>query len=169
MKFLHEFVDYPNRKNMDNGWWQYDPDTGKVYNRNGGWHDYKYHPKEEIIESTWADILKLEIRDDSYTTGWIAPDGTFYGCAPMDHIGLAKYYLGKDEAELEEAGWMKITEVPYMFRGQPGWGNDRFEYYFFNPYKYITDAQIKTLNAKGIELKEYDKKYNTKEGAWLSD
>ena len=24
MKFLHEFVDYPNRKNMDNGWWQYE-------------------------------------------------------------------------------------------------------------------------------------------------
>ena len=162
MLFLHEFMTGNDGYTYDNGWWEYDPDTGMVYNRNGGWHNYKYNPKEEIIESTWDDILAMTIRDDSYTTGWIAPDGEFFGCAPMDHVRLAKYYLKTDEEYLEKEGWLKITEVPLwtlVGNDYPS-SNGRYDYHFFNPYKHITQAQYRTLKSKELELTEYDLKYN---------
>lgn len=164
MLFLHEFVDYPGAQGVDNGWWEYNPDRELLFNRNGGYHSHRYHPKEEIIESTWEEILYLSIRDDSYITGWIAPDGTFYGCAPMDHVRLAEYYLKTKENKLEEDGWLKITQLAFFTKPKPDNPNGRYEYLFFNPYKYITQAQYKTMRQKGLELTEYDKQYNLAQG-----
>lgn len=71
MLFLHEYIEYGDGTVYENGWWEYDPDSGKVYSRNGGYHDYHYNPKEEIVESTWEEIFAQTIRHDDYTTGWI--------------------------------------------------------------------------------------------------
>ena len=159
--FVHEFIDYPNLKNHDNGWWEYNPDTGKVYNRNGGWHDFHEHPLQEIKEMTWDEVIAMTVRNDNCATGWIAPDGEWFGCEPMDHVDLARYYLKTTEQDLEEKGWIKITEVPFwLYRNEPELFPGRYEYHFLNPYKYITKAQEKTLAEHGIELTEYDRKYN---------
>lgn len=160
MLFVHEFMEYGDGTVRDNGWWEYDPDTEKVYNRNGGWHDYRHRPEEEIIESTWEDILARTIRDDSCVTGWIAPDGEFFGCDPMDHARMAEYYLKTTEQYLEDDGWIKITEVPFWAMGKYPNINGRYEYHFFNLHKHITQAQYKTLKDKGLELEEFDLKYN---------
>ena len=160
MLFVHEFAEYGDGSVHDNGWWEYDPISERVYNRNGGYHYLHHRPEEEIIESTWDEILARTIRQDSYTTGWIAPDGEFFGCAPMDHLRLAEYYLKVKEEQLEENGWIKITEVPWWAKGRYPELNGRYEYHFFNPYKHITQAQYKTLKDKGLELEEYDLKYN---------
>lgn len=138
MLFVHEFMEYNDGSVRENGWWEYNPDTETVYNRNGGWHTYHHRPEEEIIESTWDEILARTIRDDSCITGWIAPDGEFFGCAPMDHVRLAQYYLKTTEEHLEQEGWIKITEVPYWVKGKYPNINGRYEYHFFNPYKHIT-------------------------------
>ena len=29
-----------------------------------------------------------EYRDDSCSTGWIAPNGEFWGCEPYDHLNM---------------------------------------------------------------------------------
>lgn len=158
--FVHEFMEYGDGSVHDNGWWEYDPDTEKVYNRNGGYHYLHHRPEEEIIESTWEDILAETIRDDDCITGWIAPDGTFYGCDPMDHIRLAEYYLKTNEEKLENEGWIKITQLPWFMREDSDNPNGRYEYHFFNPYKHITQAQYMTLKYKGLELTDYDLKYN---------
>ena len=160
MFFVHEYIEYGDGSVHDNGWWEYDPVSERVYNRNGGYHYLHHRPEEEIIESTWDEILARTIRQDDYTTGWIAPDGEFFGCAPMDHLRLAEYYLKVEEEQLEENGQIKITEVPWWAKGKYPNLNGRYEYHFFNPYKHITQAQYKTLQAKGLELEEYDLKYN---------
>ena len=159
--FVHEFCDYPNLKNEDNGWWEYDPDTGKVYNRRGGWHMYHEHPLQEFKEATWDEIIALTIRDDSYATGWIAPSGEWFGCAPEDHVNFAIYYLNTTEEQLEQDGWIKVTEIPiWLYRNDRDLWRGRYEYHFLNPYKYITKAQEKTLAEHGLELTEYDREYN---------
>lgn len=159
MLFVHEFLTYRDGVVRDNGWWEYDPTTEMVYNRNGGRHSYTHTSQEEIIESTWEEILAKTLRNDDCITGWIAPDGEFFGCDPMDHVKLAKYYLKTEEEQLESDGWIKITEVPWWARSADDL-NGRYEYFFFNPYKHITQSQYKTLQDKGLKLKEYDLKYN---------
>jgi len=41
------------------------------------------------------------------STGWLSPEGTFYGCAYMGHIELA-HDIGEDEIHLEKKGWVKL-------------------------------------------------------------
>lgn len=161
--FVHEFVDYPNLKNHDNGWWEFDENTQKVYNRNGGWHELHYHPMNEFKEMTWDEVIAMDVRDDTCYTGWVSPDGTWYGCEPMDHELMARCYFKTTEEKLENEGWIKVTEIPsYLLAMAPDVYPDRYEYHFFNPYGYITKAQEKTLAEHGIELTEYDRKYNLK-------
>ena len=159
--FVHEYYDTPSQKNIENGWWEYRPETGKVYNRNGGWHNFSEHPMQEFKEGEWPDIIAMTIRDDSLLTGWIAPDGEWYGCESTEHVSLANYLLKTSERDLEERGWIKVTEIPwYLHREDPtNWPN-RYEYYHFSNTHRITKAQEKTLADHGLELKPYDIRHN---------
>lgn len=45
--------------------------------------------------------------------GWLLPDGKYYGCGPMEHVGLASTLLpdAKDgEREAEVRGWIKLAK-----------------------------------------------------------
>ena len=107
--FIHEVADYPYAKGVDNGWWELG-DDGYVYNRSGGRHGYKPQYEKERIKSTWNDIIKQSLlaNADNYTTGWLAPDGRFYGCDYMDHRLFAEYVFSDSECGLEEKGYCKI-------------------------------------------------------------
>ena len=157
--FVHEFVNYsnpaPEYQNVDNGWWEYDPELGKVYNRNGGWHMYCHHPMEEIIESTWSEIFKKTLRDDSLKTGWISPDGEWFGCAAQAHALFAEEYLESYEEKLEEQGWVKVTEIPYFLRHMdPNTFAEPYEY--CNTSEFLTEAQKITLLNHNISLHPWD-------------
>lgn len=146
--FVHEFIDFPNAKNVDNGWWEYDKELGRVYNSVGGGHNYTPHPLNVFIEGTWDTVMRedLLLHRNDYITGWIAPDGEFFGCSAMGHRDVAEYVFGKTERELEDSGYLKVYEIPACLRA---------EYSFKNQYGYYgrpTQAQELTLERLGIEI-----------------
>lgn len=159
--FVHEYYDTPSTKNIENGWWEYDKETGRVYNRAGGWHIFHAHPMQEFKECDWEDILAMTIRNDDLQTGWIAPNGEWFGCETTDHEKLARYYLKTTERDLEEKGWIKVTEIPAFLRIQdPETFPNRLEYFFLNPYGFITKMQENTLFEKGLELSKFDREHH---------
>ena len=155
MIFVREFVDYPSQKDVYNGIWEYE--DGICYNRFGGHHDYKEHPLSEFFTAdSWDDVLKYTIRDDTQITGWLAPDGTFYGCSPMDHIALEDYVLQRDAMELEDEGWIKIYENPINMRMHhiSEYGEDLPQYDYLGMH-YPTPQQKEVLLKKGLTLNKY--------------
>lgn len=54
-------------------------------------------------------------QDMSSTSGWLLPNGSYYGCGPMEHVGLAANLLpddfgGDPEREAERLGWIKLVK-----------------------------------------------------------
>ena len=113
--FVHEFREMNDGQWYDNGWWELKGD--RLVNCNGGWHDYKLSPYEERKESTWEEIKKeyylSHIHD--YQTGWLSPDGQFYGCDYRDHNNFALYIFDCYEDELENRGYCKIYRSPLEY------------------------------------------------------
>ena len=145
MKFLHEYLYYDNGKTIDNGYWEIDGD--RLVNACGGWHPYDPSPDDEIIESDWDYINWLRAKDaisDKYTTGWIAPDGTFYGCDYQNHHYVAEY-LDMTETMMENKGYIKIYLNPIWTDGY----GDKYEYFSFG---HMTQAQIDTLINRGFKV-----------------
>ena len=150
MKFVHEFIDYPNHKDVDNGWWEFDEKQNRCINSMGGWHSYHPHPKDEFIEGTWDDVIvaNLKMDKDNHITGWISPEGDFFGCAPQDHYKVATYIYGCSERELEDKGFVKIYELPFCMRDiSEGYGYSNRYGYFGRP----TMAQQDVLDRLGLE------------------
>lgn len=70
---------------------------------------------------------KVQIVEDEkfvFDTGWLAPNGVYYGCKPGQHIDLsdqlAKANLGQEagmnaEYSLEQAGWAKCSGTNWYF------------------------------------------------------
>jgi len=146
MKFLHEYSHYPNGQVIENGYWAIEGD--RLVNSCGGWHPYTPSPDDEIIDSDWDTIEKLyaksKINNDA-TTGWIAPDGTFYGCDYRSHGWIARY-LDMTEREMEIHGYVKIFDVfPNSYDGVK---------YGYWCEKHLTEAQKKVLEQKGIVIFE---------------
>ena len=149
MKFVHKYEKNDEGKLLDGGIWLLD--KGLCYNRKGGYHHYTPNELDEIFDAdSWGDIIKQEMlaKKNDYTTGWIAPDGEFFGCAPEDHYDMAIYVLGANtESELEDAGWLKVYKVPWRLRTMSS--------YYKEPYGYFgrpTPAQEITLERLGIEI-----------------
>lgn len=155
MTFVREFVDYPSQKNVYNGIWEYN--NGICYNRFGGHHDYEEHPLSKFFTAdSWDDVLKYTIRDDTQITGWLAPDGTFYGCLPMDHIALEDYVIQKDATELEDKGWIKIYKNSINMRMYhiSEYDEDLPPYDYLGAH-YPTPQQQEVLLKKGLTLHDY--------------
>lgn len=147
MKFLHEYIHWNNGTITDNGYWRID--GHKLVNECGGWHDYNPRDDDEIIESTWEEIQKLNAKSlisDEYITGWIAPDGTFYGCDYRDHWAVG-VYLDKTERMMETQGYVKIFLNPLYY---DGFGGNKYDYYH---EKFLTSRQKQVLKEKGLEIK----------------
>lgn len=71
--------------------------------------------------------------------GWIAPDGTFYKCDSWQHGEYAQKHFNKDEFDLENEGWIKITVGPPTGRG------------IYSKHMYITPHQYTTLKNHGFD------------------
>ena len=123
----------------NNSWWQLKDNY--VYNMFGGRH--LAEPDLFTVEAPdWEDLDWSCLLDRESYTGWIAPDGTWFGCADGDHGLIAKFLLKSSETQLEQKGWVKIyrSELTHMR-----------DWYVKNLK--ATQAQIDTLLEKGI----YDK------------
>lgn len=71
-------------------------------------------PTLDAIANRGAYIVPSECPDMSSPSGWLLPDGRYYGCGSMEHIGLAASLLadmpGADhEQSAESLGWVKIS------------------------------------------------------------
>lgn len=139
-----------NDDGSPNGYWQMEfvgeLTEGKkvvLYNRFGGKHDHVYHETDEVSEvDSYLDLDwgKALLKPDS-PYGFIDPYGKFYGCAYRDHDDLAQLYLKINLPE--EFGWVKVYDA-----------YDEIDYY--TRRKFLTDAQVKTLMDRGIEVRERD-------------
>ena len=95
-------------------------------------------------------MLPIMIRDDSQITGWLAPDGEFFGCAPTDYLDLENYVIKKDARLLEKEGWIKIYEIPWQLCNVTNQSN----YSYFGE-KHPTPQQQEVLRDKGIYIEDY--------------
>lgn len=147
MKFLHNYSRYSDGTVEDNGYWLINGD--RLENYNGGSTSYVPSPDDEIVEyESWAELYRHKLRNDSLITGWIAPNGEFFGCGEQDHMKMAIFYFGKKSCiELEEAGYIKVFRTPSLVRAEfPLHHNKEYDYGFREP----TAAQWDTLVNKGI-------------------
>lgn len=150
-KFLHEYRESRDGTRIDNGWWEIDGD--RLVNQNEGWHYYNPSEDDEIKECEWEDIIRDTIRDDTLTTGWVSPDGTFYGCASTDHRFLAEYIFNMNEIELEVKGYAKIYENPIELRIEID-NLPQYEAMRADGHR-MTKEQIKTIKDKGVNIKKW--------------
>ena len=162
MWFVHKRKRNAAGEIIDNGgiWEIIDEPTGvewgevcRVENAYGGWHYYTITKEDEIFESDWDTVEREQYQ--SYTDaeyGWIAPDGTFYGCNYEDHAHCIYAVSGMYESMAERAGWIKIYRDPTMARYHPERTNEFDGCYWISDSEMMTDAQKKTLYERGFKL-----------------
>lgn len=111
-----KFVKIVNRNGELPFWWEYDESTpiynATIYNMSGGrqteWDLRDY----EIVEAEdweYLDYNNTIILSNIYKTGWLSPNGKFYGCDYRCHNLQAQLVHNKSEFELENLGFIKIT------------------------------------------------------------
>lgn len=76
-------------------------------------------------------------------SGWLDPDGNFWGCYYGGHASLAKHVLKMGYAEIERAGWVHVDEA-----GKIG----RYTWRKASKGGEPTEAQAKWLEAHGHDL-----------------
>jgi len=150
---------------IDNGgvWEITDEPTGvewgdmcRIENAYGGWHYYTITKEDEIFESDWDTVEREQYQ--SYTDaeyGWIAPDGTFYGCNYEDHAHCIYAVSGMYESNAERAGWIKIYRDPTMVRYHPERTNEFDGCYWIVDSEMMTVEQKKTLYKRGFKIETY--------------
>lgn len=67
----------------------------------------EYADEDAFVAANRKDVYAYLIKPES-DYGWLAPDGTFYGCDYASHSDVACFYFDKDDITLEEEGWVKI-------------------------------------------------------------
>ena len=108
------------RNSLNDAYWATESfsEYGKIWvNMCGGWclqsdddeivAIAEYHNNEEFINANRKDVYSYLIKPKS-DYGWLAPDGTFYGCEYASHSDVACFYFDKDEVVLEKEGWIKV-------------------------------------------------------------
>ena len=140
MKFVFE----------NDGWWKIV--GNKVVNVYGSKHSL--NPELPIIEvDDWDSLDWSFLLNRNSPYGWIAPDGTWFGCNYKRHIDVARWFLKSSEDKLEKAGWVKVYQaIPRT--SIIDWYSDKY---------LITHAQAKTLHQKGFDISDYDIKENWNE------
>lgn len=100
---------------VQNYWWKLDVNTpinrATVYNYFGGKQSDINLTNKQIVEANdWSDLdwKGTDVYDDSFKTGWLSPEGEFYGCSNEEHLQQSHFVHKKYENELEQLGWIKI-------------------------------------------------------------
>lgn len=101
---------------IDNFWWELSTEHAlndcTVYNYAGGKMTGLNCTNSHIVEAdSWEflDWKGTDLWSNQYKTGWLAPNGKFYGCDYKFHSMSANLVHHKTESEMEKAGYMKIT------------------------------------------------------------
>lgn len=167
--FLHERRIIRNGEIVDNGHWLIDTDEEpipgeeyKVYNAAGGYHywtcgkEYSDEKNDVVFAKGWDELDNSALLTPTSRIGWLAPDGTFYGCQYWQHQLIADRVIHKTEIEMENEGWVKMYKSQ-LFPFDPP------EYYVCRNSEhinYLTDEQVKVLSEKGYEVRPWDMEKN---------
>ncbi|MBE7082455.1 MAG: hypothetical protein E7378_02085 [Clostridiales bacterium] len=110
---------------IDNFWWEYDTTT-PPYNatlKNMGFGKMSGVDIEGLIRVQaegfeCLDWYGTRVYDNKYKSGWLSPEGKFYGCDYASHIAQAKLVHRLRECDLERDGWIKIGLAPFAYDGK---------------------------------------------------
>lgn len=125
-------------------WWMEDC-RARWINTAGG-HCYKsdsdvVHETVEVTSLYDLDWTKTTLIDPKSETGWLGPDGTFWGCKTQDHNFVAKAVVKIEPGDMDEAGWIKVV----------GKNQKRFGHYDYFCHGEMTAAQKSWLIENGYE------------------
>lgn len=96
-------------------WFIYDESTplssARVYNNSLSYSGQDIRNCEIVEANSWyeLDYTETKICSKKYTTGWLSYRGEFYGCDYSGHLTQAEYVHKMSEADMERAGFIKIT------------------------------------------------------------
>lgn len=100
---------------IDGLWNEYDNtmplDATKVIDLGNKIMDITNFERVEVNSEEELSWENTALCDKQYRTGWLSPSGKFYGCLPYYHTHQARMIHDKEESELEEDGWVKITNA----------------------------------------------------------
>lgn len=113
--------------------------------------DYKQLMQTKEYKEKWDEYVRSAI-DPNSKLGWISPDGQFIGCSYRDHAFVAREYIGKDELQLEDAGWCKVYAL--TDRGIP---KDDINYYAKNFH--FTEAQKETVRRHNEKFPSHEARF----------
>ena len=147
---MKHFVKY------DDMWWEYsensDLQCATIHNPHFGKREERNITSCEKTEAeSFADLnwYKTMVYNNKFITGWVSPQGVFYGCDYRCHSLLARFILHKDDITLEKEGYMKIGK-------QLVYGRTKF-YIDFNSHIIPTQQQINYIYENFKDDKEtYD-------------
>lgn len=139
-------------------WWEYDPKdslkNATLINPMGGRNsgcDIRFCKTATAKDRSELDWKGTHVYDnEKYLSGWLSPNGEFYGCDYRSHDSLARYVLHKETYELENEGYIKIT---YELGDK-----NNIRYYILLGQKTVpTDKQVKYLyNSFGKDPDSWD-------------
>lgn len=128
-------------------------DMVRIENAYGGWHFYTISPDDEIFESDWDTVERnYYMSKTNAEYGWIAPDGTWYGCEYEDHAHCIYAVSGLYESQAEQQGWIKIYRDPVMATWHPERTNEFDGCYWIVDSEKMTEAQKHTLHIRGFKF-----------------
>ena len=117
MKFVKIKI---NKDDLMPCWWEYD-DSTPIFNatlKNMGFGQNSGNDLSgyEIVEAkSWFDLNweGTKVYSSIYHTGWVSPNGEFYGCDCEYHDKQAMFVHKVSLRELEKLGFIKITKKLY--------------------------------------------------------
>lgn len=90
-------------------------DDGDMWSGESGWRIPKH--RDDVVHDTAhaSDFLSLDWKRTSYyvengKSGWLNPNGEFWGCNYAGHGNLAHYVIRKTYLDLERDGWVHVDE-----------------------------------------------------------
>lgn len=67
---------------------------------------YEKAEAEKIEDLDWNETI---IFNNDFKTGWLSPEGKFYGCDAYHHRQQAMFIHKKSEVALEQEGWIRVN------------------------------------------------------------
>lgn len=149
---LVERIDYDGKRKAE---WMTDSGMSMWRDRHGETRNKA--PSDVVIDTKHAghftdlDWKRTHLYVADGTSGWLSPEGEYFGCNYGGHGNLAYWVLKQDYCVMEKAGWCHVD-----CEGKKG----RSTYRYVVP---LTAAQEKWLESNGHDLDPWGQKARQKE------
>lgn len=97
---------------MGNYWWE-DGGAFWINSAGGRCHKSKNDVILQTVQSAFEDLdwtITSYVEPDS-KTGWLSPDGKYWGCSTQNHRSVADLVLKSSSEKLLDQGWVKVNGI----------------------------------------------------------